>query len=63
MKKVGDTLDDPYKKEWIVFGHYKNLLGQIIYKFLGEYHLSLEESDNLKHVLYRKKSKIYFDNL
>ncbi len=48
------------KREWIVFAHYKDLLGQIVYKFLGEFHTLLEESDNYQHVLIRKKTKIYF---
>ena len=61
--KVGLTLSDPKEKEWIVFAHYRDLLGQIVYKFLGEFHLSLEESDNSQYIFNRKKSKIYFDNL
>ena len=61
--RVGLTLSDPEKKEWIVFAHYRNLLDQTIYKFLGEFHLSLEESDNSQYIFNRKKSKIYFDNL
>ena len=61
--RVGLTLSDPEKKEWIVFAHYRNLLDQTIYKFLGEFHLSLDNSDNFKYVFNRKKSKIYFDNL
>ena len=48
------------KREWIVFAHYKDLLGQIVYKFLGEFHTLLEESGNYQHVLIRKKTKIYF---
>ena len=54
---------DPHELEWIVFAHYKDLLGQVVYKFLGEFHLSLEKSSNFKWVVIRKKSKIYFDNL
>ena len=48
---------------FIVFAHYKNLLGQVVYKFLGEFHLSLEESDTSQAIFIRKKTKIYFDNL
>jgi hypothetical protein len=44
----------------MVFAHYKDLLGQIVYKFLGEFHTLLEESDNYQHVLIRKKTKIHF---
>ena len=48
------------KYEWIVFAHYKDLLGQVVYKFLGEFHTSFEESDNYQHTFIRKKTKIYF---
>ena len=48
------------KREWMVFAHYKDLLGQIVYKFLGEFHTSFEESDNYQHTFIRKKTKIYF---
>ena len=51
------------KYEWIVFAHYKDLLGQIVYKFLGEFHTSLEESDNYQLALIRKKTKIYLKDL
>jgi len=61
--KVGLTLSDPEEKEWIVFAHNRDSIGQIVYKFLGEFHLSLEESDNSQYIFNRKKSKIYFDNL
>ena len=48
------------KYEWIVFAHYKDLLGQIVYKFLGEFHTLFEETDDYKVVLNRKKTRIYF---
>ena len=48
------------KYEWIVFAHYKDLLGQVVYKFLGEFHTLLEETDDYKLVLNRKKTRIYF---
>ena len=48
------------KREFIVFAHYKDLLGQIVYKFLGEFHTSFKESDNYQHAFIRKKTKIYF---
>ena len=47
----------------MVFARYKNLLGQIVYKFLGEFHTSLEESDNYQLALIRKKTKIYLKDL
>ena len=64
MEKADKTAyRDPHELEWIVFAHYKDLLGQVVYKFLGEFHLSLEKSSNFKWVFIIKKSKIYFDNL
>ena len=48
------------KREWIVFAHYKDLLGQIVYKFLGEFYSSFEETDDYQFVFIRKKTKIYF---
>ena len=64
MKKNDNTkIKKPKKHEWMVFAHYKDLLGQIVYKFLGEFHTSLEESNNYQLVLIRKKTKIYFKEL
>ena len=62
MKRNDNTkiLRPRRKCEYTVFAHYKDLLGQIVYKFLGEFHTLLEESDNYQHVLIRKKTKIYF---
>jgi very-short-patch-repair endonuclease len=48
------------KREFIVFAHYKDLLGQIVYKFLGEFHTLFKESDNYQRAFIRKKTKIYF---
>ncbi|SVB39917.1 uncharacterized protein METZ01_LOCUS192771 [marine metagenome] len=54
LPKVGHT-------EAIVFAHYKNLFGQIVYKFLGEFHTSIKESTNYKWVYIRKQTKIYLN--
>ena len=54
LPKVGHT-------ESIVFAHYKNLFGQIVYKFLGEFHTSIKESTNYKWVYIRKQTKIYLN--
>ena len=63
-KKNNNTkIKKPKKHEWMVFAHYKDLLGQIVYKFLGEFHTLLEESDNYQLVLVRKKTKIYLKDL
>ncbi len=40
----------------IVFAHYKNLLGKVVYKFLGEFHTSLEDS-NSQQVVYKLTSR------
>ena len=60
MKKIGGRVSDLKKRKRIniVFAHNKDHLGQIVYKFLGEFHLSLEESNAHQHVLFRKKTKI-----
>ena len=42
----------------IVFAHYNNLLGQTVYKFLGEFAVSSEESDEYSVIFNRKKIKI-----
>ena len=59
MKNKAGPIGDLKEVEWIVFAHYKDLLGQIVYKFLGEFHSSLEESNIHQHVFIRKKSKIF----
>jgi hypothetical protein len=61
-KKDGSKIGLQGAAEWMVFAHYKDLLGQIVYKFLGEFHASLQKSTNYKHVLIRKQSKIYLRN-
>jgi len=55
-----DTLLGPQEEEWevLVFAHYKDHLGQIVYKFLGEFHSSLEGSTPHQRVLIRRKTKI-----
>ena len=46
------------KYEWIVFARYKNFLGQIVYKYLGEFHSSKELSTEHNLVLLRTKTLI-----
>ena len=43
-------------EKYIVFAHYKNILGQVVYKFLGEFHTSLAESGR-EEVIFRLISK------
>lgn len=44
--------------EWLVFAHYKDFLGQTVYKFLGEFHSSRELSTDYSRVFLRKFTKI-----
>jgi len=63
MKNKSEKLSSPEEFEWIVFAHYKDLLGQIVYKFLGEFHLVVDKSNNSQWVFARRKTKIIFDDL
>jgi len=68
----GSSLDDwyekinrrPSKSFWnlsdIVFAHYSNHLGQTVYKFLGEFKVSVTESDNFSVIYKRTKTRINF---
>ena len=60
MKRTDNSIlsDVPGRIESIVFAHYKNLFGQIVYKFLGEFHTSIKESTHYKWVYIRKQTKI-----
>ena len=59
MKKTDNSLLGLVDQhEWIVFAHYKDFLGQIVYKFLGEFHSSKELSTEYNHVFIRKKTNI-----
>ena len=51
------------EKQYITFGHYRNVLGQIVYKFLGEYHIDLDASNRFCFIFRRKKTKINLLNL
>jgi len=42
----------------IVFAHNKDNLGRTVYKFLGEFEVSLDETDSKKVTFIRKKTKI-----
>ena len=44
--------------EWLVFAHYKDFLGQTVYKFLGEFHSSRELSTDYSRAFLRKFTKI-----
>ena len=57
-KKDNSKIERISKEEMIVFAHYKDLLGQIVYKFLGEFHKSKKKTDDYKWVFERRKTKI-----
>ena len=44
--------------EFLVFAHYKDFLGQIVYKFLGEFHSSRDRSTEHCHVYIRKNTRV-----
>ena len=68
MKLIkGDSLKNYYKKENfykkehlpnIVFAHYSNLLGQTVYKFLGEFEISIKESSEFAVIYNRKNTRV-----
>ncbi|SVC14535.1 uncharacterized protein METZ01_LOCUS267389 [marine metagenome] len=43
----------------VVFAHYNNILGQTVYKFLGEFIVSHEESDEFSTISNRTRTKVY----
>ena len=57
-KKDNSKIERISKDEMFVFAHYKDLLGQIVYKFLGEFHKSKKKTDDYKWVFERRKTKI-----
>ena len=58
-KKDNSTIDREPRETVIVFAHYKDLLGQIVYKFLGEFQNSKKETNKYKWVFNLKKTKVY----
>ena len=59
---TGRDLSGSKIDKYVVFAHYKNILGQVVYKFLGEFHTSLEHSDKDKVVFLLNKKKIELEN-
>ncbi len=64
MKKTDNSMIEK-TEEWfpIVFAHYRDSLGQVYYKFMGEFKLSLNESNDLEHIFLRTNTRIYLNNL
>ena len=46
----------------IVFAHYKNVLGQVVYKFLGVYELMVDKSSSSKEVYDRVQDQLALSN-
>ena len=48
----------------IIFPHYKNLLGETVYKFLGEFHQPKDNLENTsEHVYKRVKTRLDLNNI
>ena len=61
QKIVNGNLEDiplPRKENRIVFGHYKNILGQTVYKFYGEYKVDWDKTKPNSHVFKRVNSRL-----
>ena len=50
--------DEIYEHKKFVFGHFKDALGQTIYKFLGEFHMNLNKSGSTQTIWERVKTRI-----
>jgi len=62
-KKMEDNtrekiMNNDYEHKKIVFGHFKDVLGQTIYKFLGEFHMNLTKSGSTQTIWERVKTRI-----
>ena len=58
-KKDHSTIEIEFEDvEWFVFAHYKDFLGQTVYKFLGEFHSSRELSTDSCRVFIRQGTHI-----
>ena len=66
QKKIidGVLMDYPFPDDEnrIIFAHYKNILGQTIYKFYGEYQVDWENTIPNTHVFKRVKKNINLSN-
>ena len=61
QKIVNGILEDvplPKNENRIVFAHYKNILGQTVYKFYGEYKVDWDKNKSHTHVFKRVSSRI-----
>lgn len=61
QRYVNGKLEDwplPGKENRIIFAHYKNILGQTVYKFYGEYKVNWDKTTSDTHVFSRVTSRI-----
>ena len=52
----------PSNEERIVFAHYKNVLGQTVYKFYGKFQVDWENTDSFTNVFKRSATRIDFED-
>jgi hypothetical protein len=58
-KTNGDRIDLKIQDyDRIVFGHYKNVLGQTVYRFMGVFNYSKQESDEFARIFNRIDDKL-----
>ena len=50
-----------HQKNNLVFARFKTPMGEMIYKFIGQFCISYKESSEYKHVYIRKNTKIYLN--
>ena len=58
-KQLDIDLDQEEDENRIVFAHYKNILGQAVYKFYGEYKVDWTKTNTDKHVFKRVNKVIH----
>ena len=51
-----------HQKNNLVFAHSQNQLGQTVYKFIGEFNVSFDKSDNSKHIYIRKNTNVVLNH-
>jgi len=52
----------PSNEERIVFAHYKNVLGQTVYKFYGKFQVDWKNTDSFTNVFKRSATRIDFED-
>ena len=52
----------PSNEERIVFAHYKNVLGQTVYKFYGKFEVDWENTNSFTNIFKRSATRIDFED-